>query len=130
MSTDAPDKCAPGKHASREQGPCSSLARAGPAAAGWLVAFASIAYLPAPHAQTQERAQEQQEQASPVESEEAPPVPPAFADLDRNGDGQLTREEAAADAALTLRFDDADLNEDGLLTPTEHASIDDEPPVP
>ena len=43
----------------------------------------------------------------------------AFAALDRNGDGVVTRAEAAADAALAKDFAAADANGDGRLTEAE-----------
>lgn len=43
----------------------------------------------------------------------------AFRQLDRNGDGQLTREEAGHDLNLGPRFDDMDINRDGIVTPAE-----------
>jgi len=42
-----------------------------------------------------------------------------FAALDRDADGVLTRDEVRADLTLGPRFDDADINRDGLLTREE-----------
>jgi hypothetical protein len=42
-----------------------------------------------------------------------------FRALDLNGDGRLTREEARGDLRLGPRFDDIDINRDGVITPEE-----------
>jgi hypothetical protein len=42
-----------------------------------------------------------------------------FGQLDRNGDGRLTRDEARGDLNLGPRFDDIDINRDGVMTPEE-----------
>ena len=42
-----------------------------------------------------------------------------FHALDRNGDGMLTREEAKGDLNLGPRFDDIDINRDGIVTVEE-----------
>lgn len=42
-----------------------------------------------------------------------------FQALDRNGDGMLAREESRGDLDLGPRFDDMDINRDGLVTPEE-----------
>lgn len=42
-----------------------------------------------------------------------------FAALDRNADGALTREEARPDLTLGPRFDDADIDRDGVITRAE-----------
>ena len=43
----------------------------------------------------------------------------AFRQLDLNGDGRLSREEARSDLNLGPRFDDMDINRDGVVTPEE-----------
>lgn len=50
---------------------------------------------------------------------ERPAVNAAFLALDKNGDGVVTRAEAAADAALAKDFAAADANGDGRLTEAE-----------
>jgi hypothetical protein len=42
-----------------------------------------------------------------------------FQELDRNGDGVLARDESRADLDLGPRFDDIDINRDGIVTPAE-----------
>jgi Ca2+-binding EF-hand superfamily protein len=39
--------------------------------------------------------------------------------LDLNGDGYLTKDEAKGDLRLGPRFDDIDINRDGVITPQE-----------
>ncbi|MBI4206063.1 MAG: hypothetical protein HY527_13665 [Betaproteobacteria bacterium] len=43
----------------------------------------------------------------------------AFRQLDLDGDGRLSREEARSDLNLGPRFDDMDINRDGVVTPEE-----------
>lgn len=43
-----------------------------------------------------------------------------FAELDANGDGKISREEAALDALLAANFAVHDVNGDGALSPTEY----------
>lgn len=43
----------------------------------------------------------------------------AFRQLDLNGDGRLTQEEAKGDLNLGPRFNDIDINRDGIITPEE-----------
>lgn len=43
----------------------------------------------------------------------------AFRELDLNGDGQLTQDEAKSDLNLGPRFNDIDINRDGIITPEE-----------
>ena len=122
----------PARHEARSRG-----ARAGPAptrhtCGRLLLALAPIAFASMAFGVPQDRPPQEETEAEPSDParDDAPEMPRDFADLDLNGDGQLTREEAAADATLTLRFGEADLDDDGLLTRTELGSIDDEPPQP
>lgn len=48
---------------------------------------------------------------------------PGFNNLDRNGDGQLSRAEAAGNPYLAKRFKEADRNGDGKLTRTEYLRV-------
>lgn len=43
-----------------------------------------------------------------------------FGDLDANGDGNISPEEASADAALTEKFSAADANGDGMVSAEEY----------
>lgn len=66
-------------------------------------------------------------------TQEAPPTDAAqpqaaegqltWADLDTNGDGNLSKEEASAHSALAAVFDQADADGDGQLTPDEYRSF-------
>jgi len=42
-----------------------------------------------------------------------------FNQLDTNGDGQVSRDEAAADPAMAQRFEQMDVNKDGFLSRDE-----------
>lgn len=44
---------------------------------------------------------------------------PTFKEMDQNGDGQITQEEAKAVPQLEERFEQLDANADGVLTPEE-----------
>ena len=46
-----------------------------------------------------------------------------FYSLDRNGDGYVSRIEAAADRDIAARFDQFDVDVDGRLSPTEYAAL-------
>ncbi|MBU8976583.1 EF-hand domain-containing protein [Lysobacter sp. MMG2] len=56
----------------------------------------------------------------------------SFADLDVNADGKVSKDEAAADARLTSHFAQVDRDGDGQLSATEfaagHASSESSPP--
>lgn len=68
-------------------------------------------------------------QAAPAPAPAPAPVAPGerpqrvphdrFAQVDSNGDGVISREEAAAAPQLAGHFDDADTDHDGRLTPAE-----------
>jgi hypothetical protein len=54
----------------------------------------------------------------------ATPAPAgAFAKLDKNGDGQLSRDEVAGHPRLAADFDTLDTNHDGQLSPAELAAL-------
>jgi hypothetical protein len=46
-----------------------------------------------------------------------------FSGLDRNGDGYVSRIEAAADKDIAARFDQFDVDGDGRLSPSEYAAL-------
>lgn len=46
-----------------------------------------------------------------------------FAELDKNADGKISREEAAADPRLREKFDELDKNLNGLLEQSEFAML-------
>ena len=48
---------------------------------------------------------------------------PSFADLDANGDGRLSKDEAQADPRVAEAFEKADTNQDGYLNLKEFISI-------
>lgn len=47
-----------------------------------------------------------------------------WADLDADGDGNLSREEAAAHPALSAAFDQIDADGDGVITPQEYQAYE------
>ena len=47
----------------------------------------------------------------------------AFARADSNGDGKLTREEAARMPEIAARFDELDKNKDGVLSMEEFSAV-------
>lgn len=57
---------------------------------------------------------------APPPSDPATPMPRAFQELDANGDGSITKDEAAADPALTQAFGTLDQDADGKLTRAEY----------
>lgn len=50
-------------------------------------------------------------------------VQEAFARADKNGDGKLSKEEAAAMPAIVEMFDKADVDKDGFLSKAEFAEV-------
>jgi hypothetical protein len=48
------------------------------------------------------------------------PAPMSFNELDANGDGAISKEEAAVDPPLVQAFDTLDRDADGKLSPTEY----------
>ena len=46
-----------------------------------------------------------------------------WADVDKNGDGNISKEESAANAGLSQVFDKADANADGSLTAEEYKAF-------
>jgi Ca2+-binding EF-hand superfamily protein len=55
--------------------------------------------------------------ASPAAT--APSGPKAFAELDANRDGRLSRDEVAGDATWSADFDAADLDHNGFISKAE-----------
>ena len=50
-------------------------------------------------------------------------VEAAFSRADANGDGKLSRDEAAQLPAIALKFDDLDTNKDGFLSMEEFSAV-------
>lgn len=48
---------------------------------------------------------------------------PSFEQVDENGDGQISREEAAKHDAVIKVFADADKDGNGTLSPDEYAAV-------
>jgi hypothetical protein len=61
------------------------------------------------------------ETASPAR-DSTMPAPISFEELDANGDGAISKEEAAVDPALAQAFDTLDKDADGKLSPAEYAA--------
>lgn len=57
--------------------------------------------------------------AAHAASESGESVSPSFKDMDQDGNGRITREEANATPGLELNFDQLDANADGVLTREE-----------
>lgn len=60
-------------------------------------------------------------QATPPHTAPAPSSPKPFEDLDTNGDGAISKDEAAVDPPLAQAFGTLDTDADGRLTPEEYA---------
>lgn len=50
----------------------------------------------------------------------SPPAVAPFSELDRDGDGRISQQEATQDVVLAGTFADFDIDEDGELTPFEY----------
>lgn len=87
-----------------------------------LLALGIAAAMPLAFAQ---EAEEFGQQPPPTE-QAAPPAAQGqvtWTDLDTDGDGNLSREEAAALPELAAVFDQADADGDGVLTPQEYEAF-------
>jgi hypothetical protein len=71
-------------------------------------------------AQEQETPPAKTQTDAPPASDPAMPSPRAFPELDTDGDGNISKDEAAADPALTQAFGMLDQDADGKLTPAEY----------
>jgi len=106
-----------------------------------LIALAIAAAVAAPLAFAQDQTATQQAEVEATMTQEAqvPPVaedlpqvpeataPATFATLDVDQDGRVSKDEAAADAALSAAFDETDTDGDGFVTEAEfdvHAAPD------
>ncbi|WP_141455491.1 hypothetical protein [Pseudoxanthomonas sp. z9] len=73
-------------------------------------------------------AQEQRQETPPRQTDTPPandaatPAPRPFEELDANGDGSVSKDEAAVDPALTQAFGTLDQDADGKLAPAEYAA--------
>lgn len=97
-----------------------------------LLCFTLLAISPAVFSQTTSTSESTQIQAATgpvtVNSSQSTTLPNAsdyavqISDLDRNGDGRLSRREIPATHALTFEFRLVDRNHDGYITATELAN--------
>jgi Ca2+-binding EF-hand superfamily protein len=64
---------------------------------------------------------------------QAPTEPPqkgaTFESLDANGDGKISKEEAAANADVSAQFSRYDVNGDGFIERAEVSSANQQPPA-
>ncbi len=60
--------------------------------------------------------------AAPADAKARMAVEAAFAKADANGDGKVSREEAAKVAAIGTKFDTLDKDKDGVLTLAEFSA--------
>ncbi|HEY0860487.1 MAG TPA: EF-hand domain-containing protein [Pseudoxanthomonas sp.] len=81
--------------------------------------MAAVAALPL--AQAQEASRSADEVGAPHPAP-APSSPKPFEELDANGDGAISKDEAAIDPPLAQAFGTLDADADGRLTPTEYAA--------
>lgn len=98
----------------------------------YLLALTTIALAPAVFAQSANTSESAQIQASTgpvtVTSSQSPTLPNAsdyavrISDLDKNGDGQLSRREIPSTHALSFEFRLVDRNHNGFITATELAN--------
>lgn len=58
----------------------------------------------------------------PPAGDTATPVPRSFEELDANGDGAISKDEAAVDPALTQAFGTLDQDADGRLSESEYSA--------
>jgi hypothetical protein len=82
-------------------------------------AMAAVAALPLALAQEASRSADE---AGPPHPAPAPSSPKPFEELDANGDGAISKDEAAIDPPLAQAFGTLDADADGRLTPTEYAA--------
>lgn len=88
-----------------------------------VIALSSALALAMPMAFAQEADQFGQDPAPQPTEQAAPAGQVTWADLDTDGDGNLSREEAAALPELAAIFDQADTDGDGILTPQEYEAF-------
>lgn len=93
------------------------------------VALAAPVAASAPEPTARERDTQEQRQETPPRQADTPPAsdaaapaPRPFEELDANGDGNIGKDEAAVDPALTQAFGTLDQNADGKLAPAEYAA--------
>lgn len=78
--------------------------------------------MPAAYSQTGTQAASPESETTSPARDNTAPAPVSFEELDANGDGAISKEEAAIDPALAQAFDTLDKDADGKLSPAEYAA--------
>jgi hypothetical protein len=90
-----------------------------------LAALSAAVAMPAVHARTSQTVSAEQaisSEATPPARDSSAPAPMSFEELDANGDGAVSKDEAAVDPALAQAFGTLDKDADGRLSPVEYAA--------
>ena len=96
-----------------------------------VAAMGALAPLAAAVAQTPDQAPAPDTTAVPQSQTETPSSQKgsSFDSLDKNGDGRISKEEAAADENVTAQFSRYDKNGDGYIDRAEVSQANNPPPV-